>query len=201
MCTPRRVAALLLFAGSLHAGPATPLAAQAPPSIRAIESAPFPTAMVRSLAGTAVAWVQNAEGARSIWVAEAPQYTANRVANFAADDGQELSDLAFSADARTLWFTRGSGTNRAGENPNPSSDPLGAEQAIWRVDLAANGTAARRMTDGSRATPAPAAFWHPALDPKGFGAFSQGRRRGAAPQPRQCKISRYFNELFCNTEK
>ena len=112
--------------------------------------------MVRSLAGSAVAWVQNAEGARSIWVAEAPQYTANRVANFAADDGQELSDLAFSADARTLWFTRGSGTNRAGENPNPSSDPLGAEQAIWCVDLAANGAAARRMTDGSRTTPAPA---------------------------------------------
>ncbi len=125
-----------------------------PPSIRAIASAPFPTAMVSSPTGTSVAWVQNAEGARSIWVADAPQYAARRVVDFTTDDGQELSELAFTADGRTLWFTRGSGTNRAGENPNPTSDPLGAEQAIWRVNPR-GGSAAERVTDGNRATPAP----------------------------------------------
>ncbi len=126
----------------------------APPSVRAIASAPFPTAMVSSPSGTSVAWVQNAEGARSIWVADAPQYAARRVVDFKTDDGQELSELAFTADGRTLWFTRGSGTNRAGEHPNPTSDPLGAEQALWRVNLA-SGSEAERVTDGTRATPEP----------------------------------------------
>ncbi len=156
MCSASRVATpfVALFVISITAGTPTYAQQAAPPSIRELTSAPFPTAMVSSPNGTSVAWVQNAEGARSIWTAQAPQYTPRRVAHFATDDGQELSELAFTADARTLWFTRGSGTNRAGEHPNPTSNPQGAEQALWRIDLT-SGAEATRVTDGSRATPAP----------------------------------------------
>jgi dipeptidyl aminopeptidase/acylaminoacyl peptidase len=129
--------------------------AQSPPSVRSIDAAPFPSAMVPSPKGDMVAWVQNAEGDRSIWVAATPAYTARRVVNFTGDDGQELSELAFSADGRALWFTRGSGVNRAGENPNPTSDPAGAEQAIWRIRLDISGAQAERIIDGSAPTPAP----------------------------------------------
>lgn len=129
--------------------------AQSPPSVRAIAAAPFPTAMVSSPKGDMVAWVHNAEGARSIWIAAAPSYAARRVVNFAADDGQELSQLAFAADGSTLWFVRGSGPNRAGENPNPTSDPAGAEQAIWRVRVDPGDVKAERVIDGSTPTPSP----------------------------------------------
>lgn len=155
-CRPVCLAVALLTGQTLaclHVAPAT-ARAQAPPSVRALEAAPFPTAMVRSPAGISVAWVQNAQGLRSVWVAEAPDYAARRVADFATDDGQELSELAFSSDGGTLWFTRGGAANRAGESPNPSSDPGGAEQAIWRVPLAA-GAKAERITPGSRPAPAP----------------------------------------------
>ena len=126
-----------------------------PPSVRAIDAAPFPSAMITSPSGEAVAWVQNAAGERSIWVAAAPAYAARRVVTFAGDDGQELAELAFAADGKTLWFTRGSGPNRAGENPNPTSTPGGAEQAIWRVRVDVMGATASRIAEGSRPTPAP----------------------------------------------
>ena len=45
-----------------------------------------------------MAWVQNAEGQRSVWVAAAPEYRARRVALWAKDDGQDVGDLAFAAD-------------------------------------------------------------------------------------------------------
>ena len=64
-----------------------------------------------------------------------------------------ISGVAFSADGRTLYFVRGGGPNRAGEIPNPTSDPNGAEEAIWRVRL--DGSPAARLTEGSSPTPAP----------------------------------------------
>uniref|UniRef100_UPI0037C084E8 TolB family protein n=1 Tax=Gemmatimonas sp. TaxID=1962908 RepID=UPI0037C084E8 len=150
--SPRTPVALLV---ALLVATAAPATAQTPPSVRAIEAAPFPSAMVASPRGDLVAWVHNTEGARSIFVAAAPAYAARRVVHFGADDGQEVAQLAFSADGRTLWFVRGSGPNRAGENPNPTSDPAGAEQAIWRVRLDANEAVAERVTEGSTPTPAP----------------------------------------------
>jgi dipeptidyl aminopeptidase/acylaminoacyl peptidase len=50
-------------------------------------------------------------------------------------DGQEIGNIVWSKDAGTIFFTRGSGPNRAGEIANPTSDPAGAEQAVWRVGL------------------------------------------------------------------
>jgi dipeptidyl aminopeptidase/acylaminoacyl peptidase len=158
--TPRSATGLfaLPLALSIALAPAALAQATAPatgaPSIRAIDAAPFPSAMVGAPSGKLVAWVQNAEGARSIWVAAAPDYRARRVAVWEKDDGQDLSDLAFAADGRTLWFTRGGGPNRAGETPNPSSDPAGVEQAIWRVRLI-EGAQPERVAEGSRSLPAP----------------------------------------------
>lgn len=133
---------------------ATSLAAQ-PPGIREIDGAPFPSSLVRDARGTAVAWVQNAQGVRNIWYARLPEWRARPLTTFTADDGQELSQLAFAADGRTVWFVRGGGPNRAGESPNPTSDPVGAEQAIWRVSTGDSAVAVR-VTDGSGPTPAPA---------------------------------------------
>lgn len=150
------VVPLAVFALTIAPGPFVPAArAQAAPTVRAIDAAPFATSMVASMKGDLVAWVHNTEGARSIWVAAAPSYAARRVADFGGDDGQELSQLAFSADGRTLWFVRGSGGNRAGENPNPTSDPKGAEQAIWRVRLTGSDARPERVITGSTPTPSP----------------------------------------------
>jgi dipeptidyl aminopeptidase/acylaminoacyl peptidase len=130
-----------------------PVATSAQPSIRDIDGAPFAATLVAAPAADAVAFVLNTRGVRNIWVRDSTGAEARQVTAFTEDDGQELTSLAFTADGRTLYFVRGGAPNRAGEIPNPTSDPEGAEQAIWRVRL--DGTRAERVTEGSSPTPAP----------------------------------------------
>ena len=124
-----------------------PLPAQQVLSMEGLLSPPYPTAMTAAPAGGAVAWVQNDRGVRNVWVALPPEYQGRRHTTFTADDGQEISGLEWTPDGRTLFFVRGGGANRAGEVPNPSSDPAAVEQAIWRADIAGGG--AVRVTQGS----------------------------------------------------
>jgi dipeptidyl aminopeptidase/acylaminoacyl peptidase len=131
----------------------TPLVARAQPSIRDIDGAPFAATIVVAPAANAVAFVLSARGVRNIWVTDSARAGARMVTAFTQDDGQDITSLAFSADGRTLYFVRGGGPNRAGEIPNPTSDPTGAEQAIWRARL--DGSPATRFAEGSSPTPAP----------------------------------------------
>ena len=130
-----------------------PVLLHAQPTVREIDSAPFASTIVAARSAQAVAFVLNTAGVRNIWVTDSTQGAARMVTAFTADDGQDITSLAFTGDGRTLYFVRGSGPNRAGEIPNPTSDPAGAEQAIWRVRL--NGTPAVRLAEGSAPEPLP----------------------------------------------
>lgn len=125
----------------------------AQPTVRQIDGAPFAATIVAAPAANAVAFVLNTRGVRNIWVTDSTQPNARQVTAFAQDDGQDITSLAFAADGRTLYFVRGAGPNRAGDIPNPTSDPAGAEEAIWRVRL--DGTPAARLMEGSSPTPSP----------------------------------------------
>ncbi len=106
-----------------------------PFSIEAVLSAPFPYNLIAAPRGDRVAWVFNAQGRRNIWVADGPDFTARPVTSYTEDDGQELSQLAFSPDASVIVYVRGGPPNREGEVPNPTSDPRGARQLIMAVRL------------------------------------------------------------------
>ena len=116
-------------------------------SIESLLSAPFPANMSAAPVGGAVAWVQNDRGVRNVWVALPPEYRGRQVTSFVSDDGQDIGGIEWTADAKSLFFVRGGSANRAGEVPNPSSDPAAAEQAIWRVAVA--GGAPVRVTQGT----------------------------------------------------
>ena len=73
-----------------------------------------------------VAWVFDERGARNVWVADAPGFEGRRLTAFEGDDGTTIHSLAFSRDGRRIAFVRGDGPNRAGELPNPTSDPGGS---------------------------------------------------------------------------
>src|SRR5512133_354059 len=104
--------------------------------IEQLMAAPYPGALTAAPSGGLVAWVLNDRGVRNIWVAAPPEYRGRKLTSYTQADGQELGGLVWSSDASTIFFTRGQGPNRAGENPNPTSDPAGAEMALWRVPVA-----------------------------------------------------------------
>jgi len=169
-----RVRSRLALAASLVLLSCLPLAAQKPVvTLEGLLSAPFPSELLASSTGGKLAWVQLAKGARNIWVAEPPEYRGRQVTHYTADDGQDVGGIEWTPDAKGLIFVRGSGANRQGENPNPTSDPAGTEQAVWRVSL--EGGEPVRIGAGSVAAPSPkgdgvaflqkgAIFWAPFKD-------------------------------------
>jgi dipeptidyl aminopeptidase/acylaminoacyl peptidase len=107
--------------------------AQKPFTLEQVMSAPFPSSLTSAKNTNRIAWVLDQEGRRNIWVAEGPGFSARQLTKYSEDDGQELSDLHFSADSNTIVYVRGEGKNAAGQVPNPTSNPAGAEQAVWTV--------------------------------------------------------------------
>jgi len=102
-------------------------------TLEQILSAPFPDWLVASKTGNRIAWALDEQGKRNIWVAESPDFKARRLTSYLEDDGQELYSLSFSEDGNTLVYSRGGDKNAAGQFPNPTSDPAGAEQAVWSI--------------------------------------------------------------------
>ena len=107
--------------------------AQKPFSLEQVLSAPFPSDLTAAKKSNRIAWIFDQEGKRNIWAAEAPEFTARQITKYSEDDGQELFHLDFSLDGNTLVYVRGGGKNAAGQVPNPTSNPAGAEQAVWTV--------------------------------------------------------------------
>jgi dipeptidyl aminopeptidase/acylaminoacyl peptidase len=104
-------------------------------TLEGLLSAPFPEELLASPTGAKLAWIEDMRGARNVWVAEPPEYRGRQVTRYTEDDGQTISGLEWTPDAKGLIYVRGGAPNGRGENPNPASNPAGAEQAIWRVAL------------------------------------------------------------------
>ncbi|HEV7518454.1 MAG TPA: S9 family peptidase, partial [Thermoanaerobaculia bacterium] len=146
------------------------VAAPPPFSLEQVLSAPFASQLTAAPAGGRLAWVLVERGVRNVWVAAPPDYHGHRLTPYTADDGQEISDLAWTPDGRTLFYVRGGEANAKGERPNPTSDPAGVEQAIYAID--AEGGAPRRLGEGAG----------PAVSPRGDRvAFLRGGQIWSAP--------------------
>jgi len=146
----RRLLVLLSFTVFL----CSPAAAQNV-TIDALLASPFPTELTAAPVGARFAWVQSVEGVRNVWIAQAPDFKGRQITSYTADDGQDLTELAFTGDGRFVVYTRGEGANRQGESPNPTQMPDGAEQAVWAAS-AETSAAPRRLGAGRLPSPAPA---------------------------------------------
>src|SRR5579872_7055631 len=115
-------------------------------TLEQVLSAPFPSELVAAPGGGKVAWVLNEHGARNVWVASAPDFKGTRVTAYTEDDGQDLGQLGWTPDGRSIVYVRGGDLEFLGRNdPNPMSNPAGVEQAIW---LVAPGEAPRKLAAG-----------------------------------------------------
>lgn len=97
-------------------------------------SHPIESGFASSLDGKNIAWVINDHGKRNVMIKlgnELPKFFTD----YQQDDGQEITQLAFSPNGTKLLFVRGGGLNHAGQNPNPASLAEGTEQAIYYKDI------------------------------------------------------------------
>ena len=124
-------------------------------TLEQVMSAPFPSDLTAAPKAGAVAWVLDQQGARNIWVAEAPSYKGRQLTNYRADDGQEIDQITWTPDGRSLIFVRGGDFEMHRDNPNPASLPQGVEQDVWIIPLA--GGSPRKLAEGNS----------PAISPKG----------------------------------
>ena len=134
---------------------AATLLAQKPFTLEQVTSNPFPASLVAAPTGGSVAWQMNARGARNVWVASPPDYRGHPVTTFTEDDGQDINQIRWTPDGRSVVFVRGGDFDMGREAPNPRSNPAGVEQAIWIVS--ADGGTPRKLAEGN----------NPAISPKG----------------------------------
>jgi dipeptidyl aminopeptidase/acylaminoacyl peptidase len=133
------------------------LGPQAAPSftVEQILSFPSPENLTASPVGSTIAWTFNERGVRNVYVAEGPGFQARRVTSYNADDGQELTQLSFTRDGRTIIYVRG-GDHGAGRGAEPLDPSLNGSQPrvqIWAVPVA--GGPPKLVAEGDNPVPAP----------------------------------------------
>jgi Tol biopolymer transport system component len=131
------------------------LAAEKPFTLEQVMANPFPEHLVAAPAGGRVAWQMNARGARNIWVAAPPDYRGRQITAFTQDDGQDIGEMSWTPDGRSIVFVRGGDFDMRREAPNARSNPEGVEQGVWVI--AADGGTPRKLGEGQS----------PAISPKG----------------------------------
>ena len=155
-----RRALVLTLGVALALGLMTPLlSAQRAPTVKQYLSPAYPLNLVSAHKTDRLAWVAYDEGKRNVFTAVGPAFKPVRLTSFMEDDGTDLTNLAISDDGTMVVFLRGHAPNREGWVANPSSDPDGAERAIWaaRTSGPAVGTAANawRVVEGANPVIAP----------------------------------------------
>jgi dipeptidyl aminopeptidase/acylaminoacyl peptidase len=146
--------------------------APSPFTIEQVLSLPTPDNLVAAPVGSTIAWTFNERGVRNIYVADGPDFAARRLTDNTKDDGQELTNLSFSRDGKTIVYVRGGdhGSTRPGDAPNPAASPVAPKMQVWAVATA--GGPPKLLGDGDS----------PAISPDGTRvAFTQERKIFVAP--------------------
>jgi dipeptidyl aminopeptidase/acylaminoacyl peptidase len=96
--------------------------------------------------GGKVAWLMKERGANNIWVASAPDFKGRRLTSITGDDGQEIGEIAWTADGKSIVYVRGGDLETNGDNPNPESLVKTPEMAVWVIPF--DGGAPKKLSEG-----------------------------------------------------
>jgi dipeptidyl aminopeptidase/acylaminoacyl peptidase len=172
---PRSALRAPLLGCLLVAAGATPGQAPLRFSLEQVSGYPYPSELIAAPSGAAVAWVLNERGVRNVWEAHTPDWSPRRLTRYTADDGQEITQLCFTPDSRTVVYVRGGDHDanwpaEGGLAPDPLSSPLQPKVRIWAVSAADSGP--RLLAEGDE----------PAVSPRGDRvAFVRGGQVWAVP--------------------
>jgi dipeptidyl aminopeptidase/acylaminoacyl peptidase len=125
---------------------ALPLAFLSAASIDQYLNAPFSSALTAAPSGGKVAWLMKERGANNIWVASAPDFKGRRLTSITGDDGQEIGEIAWTADGKSIVYVRGGDLETNGDNPNPESLVKTPEMAVWVIPF--DGGAPKKLSEG-----------------------------------------------------
>lgn len=146
---------------------------------------PYSLELVSAERQDIIAWVRNFEGVRNIWVARGPAFTASQVTQYTEDDGQELTQLSFTADGTHVVFVRGGDHDAnwpAAGNlaPDPSSAAEQPQTTIWSVPV--TGGPSVKIAEGDT----------PAVSSKGQLAYTKDDQVWTVSLDGQGKAERLF---------
>lgn len=151
-----RLIATCTVASTFLAGPAAPCQGF---TLEQALSAPFASDLIGSRQLGRLAWIENQQGRRNLWVAEpdaSGKYKSKQLTSYDQDDGQEMYQAAWTPDAQHLVYVRGGDSEFPGRpDPNPALAPEGVSQNIWLI--AATGGEPRKLADG----------YNPVISPSG----------------------------------
>ncbi|HLZ76707.1 S9 family peptidase [Phenylobacterium sp.] len=113
---------------------------------------PFTLGLVSAQKADVIAWVRVEKGVRNVWAASGPAFTPRQVTQFTQDDGQELTQLTFSPDGKTLVFVRGGDHDAnwpAAGNlaPDPAEGTEQPKVTLWLADPT-GGKPAAKIAEG-----------------------------------------------------
>ena len=97
-------------------------------------SAAFPTNLVSSKNGKAIAWVFNDKGSRNIYLADAAGNNAKRITNFFGDDGMDLGNIQLTSNGEQIIFVQGNPPNNEGETANPALLQISTQRVIYSIN-------------------------------------------------------------------
>ncbi len=102
--------------------------------------------MTAAPSGGKVAWLMKERGANNLWVAAAPDFKGRRLTSITEDDGQEIGEVAWTADGKSIVYVRGGDLETNGDNPNPESLVKTPEMAVWIIPF--EGGAPKKLSEG-----------------------------------------------------
>jgi dipeptidyl aminopeptidase/acylaminoacyl peptidase len=175
---------------------APPVLAAPAPSLDQVLRYPYVSGLVASAKGDRCAWVENVGGVRNIWSAGAADSQPRQLTHYTADDGQELTQLTFSADASELLYVRGGDHDanwpaQGNLAPNPDNGPSEAKVTIWSVSLADSASTPVQVAEGDS----------PALSATGQLAYVKDAQIWTAPLPRATNVAAKAQRLFFDRGK
>src|ERR1700736_5140523 len=95
-------------------------------------SAPFASDLVANQKTGSLAWVENEQGKRNLWIATrdgSGKYESRRLTSYNEDDGQEMYQVAWTPGGEYLIYVRGGDSEFPGRpDPNPALIPEGVTQ-------------------------------------------------------------------------
>ena len=146
---------------------------------------PFVSDLTAAEKADRIAWVRNLGGVRNVWLADGPTFKPQQFTHYTADDGQEITNLAFSPDGKVLVYVRGGDhdSNWPAEGdlaPDPTSSPDEPKVTIWAAPL--TGGEPKKIAEGDA----------PAVSARHVLAYIKDHQVWTAPLGAKAKPKRLF---------